>query len=207
MRSRSAALVGSLGTLAILAVAGLVYVRVTGLRASAQPSAGEAALARGVRRLAIPSADARRVNPVAASDAVLAEGLAHYADHCASCHAIDGSGNTELGRGLFPEGAGHAGRADAVDDRRRAVLRHRARHPVHRHAGVVHRHGSRRDGVLAARARHPSPAAADGRGAGENGNADAAVAGSRSSGDRRRGILERRRRAASVNPLITRSPS
>jgi len=103
MRSRSAALVGSLGTLAILAVAGLVYVRVTGLRASAQPSAGEAALARGVRRLAIPSADARRVNPVAASDAVLAEGLAHYADHCASCHAIDGSGNTELGRGLFPE--------------------------------------------------------------------------------------------------------
>jgi mono/diheme cytochrome c family protein len=33
---------------------------------------------------------------------VVAEGLAHFADHCASCHANDGSGQTALGRGLFP---------------------------------------------------------------------------------------------------------
>lgn len=103
MSSRTAALIGSVGTLLILAAAGLVYVRTTGLRASAQPSAAEAALARSVRRLAVPAADAGRVNPVAFSDAVLAEGLAHYADHCASCHAIDGSGNTGMGRGLFPK--------------------------------------------------------------------------------------------------------
>jgi mono/diheme cytochrome c family protein len=50
----------------------------------------------------VPAAEARRTNPVARTDAALAEGLAHYADHCASCHAIDGSGNTEMGRGLFP---------------------------------------------------------------------------------------------------------
>jgi mono/diheme cytochrome c family protein len=29
--------------------------------------------------------------------------MAHFADHCASCHANDGSGNTEMGRGLFPK--------------------------------------------------------------------------------------------------------
>jgi mono/diheme cytochrome c family protein len=33
---------------------------------------------------------------------VLVEARAHYADHCAVCHANNGSGNTEMGRGLFP---------------------------------------------------------------------------------------------------------
>jgi mono/diheme cytochrome c family protein len=29
--------------------------------------------------------------------------MAHYADHCAACHANDGSGETEIGRGLYPK--------------------------------------------------------------------------------------------------------
>jgi len=33
---------------------------------------------------------------------VIAEGMAHYADHCATCHANDGSGKTEMGQGLYP---------------------------------------------------------------------------------------------------------
>ncbi len=45
---------------------------------------------------------ARAANPVAFSPEVWAQSRAHFADHCASCHANDGSGNTELGRGLFP---------------------------------------------------------------------------------------------------------
>jgi mono/diheme cytochrome c family protein len=102
MTSRAGAVVGSLATLALVAAAGLGYVWGTGLRASAQPSAFEGGLARWLRRLAVPSADARRTNPVVMSEPGLAEGLAHYADHCASCHAIDGSGSTALGRGLFP---------------------------------------------------------------------------------------------------------
>src|SRR5262249_28979075 len=28
---------------------------------------------------------------------------AHFADHCAVCHGNDGSGNTEMGRGLYPK--------------------------------------------------------------------------------------------------------
>jgi mono/diheme cytochrome c family protein len=101
--ARTAALVGSLGTLAVLATAGFGYVRTTGLRASGQPSAVEEAVARSVRRLAVPGDVARRANPVPRSEAALAEGLAHYADHCASCHAIDGSGSTGMGRGFFPQ--------------------------------------------------------------------------------------------------------
>ena len=103
MRARTAALVGSLGTVAVVAAAGLIYVKASGLRATPVPSAIEAAVARGIRRFAVPAADARRTNPVALSDAALAEGLGHYADHCASCHAIDGSGSTALNKGLFPK--------------------------------------------------------------------------------------------------------
>jgi mono/diheme cytochrome c family protein len=29
--------------------------------------------------------------------------MSHYADHCAACHANDGSGKTEMGQGLFPK--------------------------------------------------------------------------------------------------------
>jgi mono/diheme cytochrome c family protein len=103
MTPRAGALAGSLGTLAAIAIAGLGYVWVTGLRASGQPSTVEEALAPRLRHLAVPAADARRTNPVALSEAVLTDGLAHYADHCASCHALDGSGATDVGRGLFPK--------------------------------------------------------------------------------------------------------
>ena len=103
MRARTAALVGSLVTVAVVAAAGLIYVKASGLRATAAPSGFEETVARGVRRFAVPAADAQRTNPVALSAAALAEGLAHYADHCASCHAIDGSGSTALGQGLFPK--------------------------------------------------------------------------------------------------------
>lgn len=33
---------------------------------------------------------------------ILREGMEHYADHCATCHANDGSGDTLYGRGLNP---------------------------------------------------------------------------------------------------------
>jgi mono/diheme cytochrome c family protein len=80
----------------------LWYARSTGLSAQAQPSALEAALARRVRTWAIPAGFRDRSNPVAQSEEVVAAGLAHFADHCASCHANDGSGDTALGKGMFP---------------------------------------------------------------------------------------------------------
>ena len=89
----------------ILAVtaAAVAYAVATGLDARAQPSPLETWLARTVRGFAVSTTMRERPNPVRVSEEVLADGLAHYADHCASCHANNGSGDTEMGRGLFPK--------------------------------------------------------------------------------------------------------
>jgi mono/diheme cytochrome c family protein len=96
-------LTGSLLVVAIAIAAALAYLRLTGLDARAQPSALERTVAVRMRRWAIPGSARRTPNPVPASQEALAEGMAHYADHCATCHANDGSGDTEIGRGLFPK--------------------------------------------------------------------------------------------------------
>lgn len=90
--------------LVLLAAGGaLLYIRQTGLSALPLPPPAEARIARALRAVAVPAEVRARLNPVPATPEVLAEGLAHFADHCASCHAIDGSGNTALGRGLYPK--------------------------------------------------------------------------------------------------------
>ena len=82
-------------------VAGFLVTR-NGLSAREEPGRLEALAARTVRRLATPRDMRSRANPLEATDAVRNEGLEHFADHCASCHANDGSGNTSLGRSLYP---------------------------------------------------------------------------------------------------------
>jgi mono/diheme cytochrome c family protein len=102
---RRFALVLSGVVLAILAllVVLLVYLRVTGLRTGGEPGAIEISLARAARSLAIPSAIRTMANPVPKSAESVADGMAHFADHCAVCHANDGSGDAEMGRGLYPQ--------------------------------------------------------------------------------------------------------
>jgi mono/diheme cytochrome c family protein len=94
---------GALG-LAIVGVAviGAPLVLRDGISARAEPSAIEAWIARRLRSWAIPSEARAAKNPIPASPGVLAAGLAHFADHCASCHANDGSGQTAIGRMLHP---------------------------------------------------------------------------------------------------------
>jgi mono/diheme cytochrome c family protein len=84
------------------AVLGAIAGRRSGLSARPEPSATEARLAGMVRGPAIDPEVRRARNPVPPGPAVLAEARAHFADHCASCHANDGSGNTQLGRRLYP---------------------------------------------------------------------------------------------------------
>jgi mono/diheme cytochrome c family protein len=68
-----------------------------------QPSLLERWAANGARHLAMPS-DAKKItNPVAYSPEALEEARAHWADHCASCHANNGSGDTQMGRNLYPK--------------------------------------------------------------------------------------------------------
>jgi len=85
--------------LGVLAGAYLVTV---GVSARPQPSALERAAAHTVRSVAIQMRVSGVTNPVPASDEIVKEGMEHFADHCAVCHGNDGSGNTEMGRGLYP---------------------------------------------------------------------------------------------------------
>jgi mono/diheme cytochrome c family protein len=62
----------------------------------------EAAVADRARRLAIPSEARRASNPLAAQTDAWRGALAHYAEHCESCHAYDGRGGGEIGRHLNP---------------------------------------------------------------------------------------------------------
>jgi len=74
-----------------------------GFSAREQPSALENYLATSVRALAVPTRARNERNPFLPSPDVLAEARAHFADHCAICHANDGSGETEIGQNLYPK--------------------------------------------------------------------------------------------------------
>jgi len=92
-------------TAAIVLVAVVAFGAVLlrgGITAKIEPTRVEAAAARKLRSMAIPGAFRHLSNPVAPSKDVIGAGLAHFADHCAMCHANDGSGQTEMGRNLYP---------------------------------------------------------------------------------------------------------
>lgn len=80
-----------------------VYLLNTGLKARSQPGVFETFAARTTRNLVIGWHGRTHRNPLPKSAEAIAEGRAHFADHCASCHANDGSGNAEMGRGLYPK--------------------------------------------------------------------------------------------------------
>jgi mono/diheme cytochrome c family protein len=86
----------------VAVVSGFVVIH-HGFSARDEPSAVEAVTARMVRRLAVPARSKSLANPVYPSDEVFADARAHFADHCAVCHANDGSGNTTIGRNLYPK--------------------------------------------------------------------------------------------------------
>jgi mono/diheme cytochrome c family protein len=80
----------------------IAYARLTGLSARAAPGRLERVIAASIRAWAVPSNYRGRLNPVPRTDENVRKGLEHFADHCATCHANDGSGNTTIGRNLFP---------------------------------------------------------------------------------------------------------
>jgi mono/diheme cytochrome c family protein len=74
----------------------------TGFSAKTEPHALEVFIARQVRHLAIPIEQRNTQNPIPFSPDVIKESLAHFADHCATCHANDGSGQTPIGKNVNP---------------------------------------------------------------------------------------------------------
>jgi len=75
----------------------------TGFSAKTEPHALEVWMARQIRRLAIPIENRNTQNPIPLSPDVMKESLAHFADHCATCHANDGSGQTPIGKNVYPK--------------------------------------------------------------------------------------------------------
>lgn len=96
------ALVLLVATLLGIGILTAAYLVATGVSARPQPGALEIVTAHTIRGIAIRSRVRNVTNPIPASDEVIAEGRDHFADHCAVCHGNDGSGNTEMGRGLYP---------------------------------------------------------------------------------------------------------
>jgi mono/diheme cytochrome c family protein len=92
---------------AVLAIVGLgsvivvIWLVSNGIATKA-PGQLETAVARRLRSYAIPAAARRQRNPVPAAPEAIVDGMHHFADHCATCHANDGSGHTEMGEGMSP---------------------------------------------------------------------------------------------------------
>jgi mono/diheme cytochrome c family protein len=88
------------GSLAAAGALAAILLR-GGISARSEPSSLEASLAFKFRRMALRGSRDKR-NPVTPAPEVISDGLSHFADHCASCHANDGSGQTEMGQHLYP---------------------------------------------------------------------------------------------------------
>lgn len=91
-----------LGIVIVAVVVGILTIR-RGFSAREQPSGLETFVARTARRLATPASMKNARNPFTATPELIAEGRAHFADHCATCHANNGSGQTEIGRNMYPK--------------------------------------------------------------------------------------------------------
>jgi len=95
-----------LGIVFVVVVAvltGLALIRQSGgFSAREQPTAMERWVAQKARDMTMPPEAKARTNPVSNSPDTLAEARAHWADHCFSCHANDGSGDTPIGKNLYP---------------------------------------------------------------------------------------------------------
>lgn len=99
-----------LGVVVILILVGLglfgwvgYQLFTTGFSAKTEPHALEVLMARQIRHLAIPIEKRNAANPVPLNADIVKEGRTHFADHCAVCHSNDGSGQTPIGKNVYPK--------------------------------------------------------------------------------------------------------
>jgi mono/diheme cytochrome c family protein len=102
MRKRTLLLSIAVACIAAAAAFGWVTIQ-RGFSARDNPSAIETLVATTAHQLAVPSQYRQLRNPLPASSDNLHAGMEHFADHCATCHANDGSGDTSFGKGLYPK--------------------------------------------------------------------------------------------------------
>lgn len=102
MRKRTLLLSITAAGVAGAAAFGWVTIR-RGFSARENPSVAETYVARTTRRLSVPASERNATNPFTPSPELMAEARAHFADHCTICHGNNGSGDTEIGRNLYPK--------------------------------------------------------------------------------------------------------
>ena len=83
-------------------IVGLLLIR-RGFSARDEPTSLERVVARGMRNLAIPRHAAEEPSPWKASADTLREARETFLARCAICHGPDGSGQTTVGRNLYPK--------------------------------------------------------------------------------------------------------
>ena len=93
----------SLGLIILIGLLLLVtWILPGAFSAKGKPSELEIKLARMARHWATPSDFRNAQNPIPIDPETLADALHHFADHCATCHANDGSGKTDMGPNFYP---------------------------------------------------------------------------------------------------------
>lgn len=95
----------------LIAIGAYCYMKFAmhGFSARTEPSAMETMMAEYARDTAMPASAKSMKNPIVLTSAVEHEALAHYADHCAVCHANNGNGQTMFGKGMYPKPPNLAG--------------------------------------------------------------------------------------------------
>ncbi len=88
--------------LVLVVAGGLLLVQGRGVSTQPDPSWAESRVALFLRGWLTPQTFKGLRNPVTATPANFAAARQHFADHCASCHANDGSGNTAMGQAFYP---------------------------------------------------------------------------------------------------------
>jgi hypothetical protein len=84
------------------ALVAIIFVRGRGISSRRRPLPAEMRVARAGWLMLIPSSIRDAANPIPESPELLHEARLHWADHCAICHSNDGSGDTAVGRDVFP---------------------------------------------------------------------------------------------------------
>lgn len=103
MRRRTKVVIGVIVAIVVLGIATLLSMVRNGFSSMDEPSAMEAFMATSMRRMAVPSDLKDAKNPLPLTPEILAEGRAHFADHCAGCHGNDGKGQTSMGPKFYPK--------------------------------------------------------------------------------------------------------
>jgi predicted CXXCH cytochrome family protein len=101
MNTRRIVLLTSVVVLVALGLYGAHLIS-RGFSTAEEPSYLEAAVARAARNFSIPRSARREVNPWKPTPEILNEARESFLDRCAICHGQDGSGQTGMGRSLYP---------------------------------------------------------------------------------------------------------